>query len=279
MVTCSGIECNFCYLADMTNKVINWLFGFMAVVATVLFAVAGINLVTSGGNQEAMRKAKARLTYVVIGFLLMLASWLIVDTILKGLTGEGLEIWGSFNVENCGYLKEAKVVEYDELTFDSVDLDSLLVTSGGNGGDVLIDAGSYVPEPVSGGANYAFSSALNTKQQNDLSGPLAQLFSCMLTKVPPGTYIITSVSDNRIATGNKTWEECKAGGKSIGCAHTANSCHYGGRSCGNKSYALDIRLNNPRELVAAAKSCGGYGQIESNHVHVSIGAAAGCGCN
>lgn len=108
LVPCTGLDCDFCDIADMTNGIINWLFGFLTLCAVLVFAWAGIKLVTLGGDQAAMEYAKARLTYVIIGFLLMLASWLIVDTILKGLTqstsGEpqGLEFWGTFEVGKCG---------------------------------------------------------------------------------------------------------------------------------------------------------------------------------
>lgn len=103
LVTCSGTECDFCHLADMTNNVIRWLFGFLTLCAVLVFAIAGFKLVTSGGDTSAREWAKERLTYVVIGFLLMFAAWLIVDTILEGLTESGgLEFWGSFDVTKCG---------------------------------------------------------------------------------------------------------------------------------------------------------------------------------
>lgn len=102
LVPCSGTDCDFCDVAEMTNGIIQWLFGFLTVCAVLVFVYAGLKMVTSGGDPGALTYAKERLTYVIIGFLLMLASWLIVDTILKGLTGTGLEIWGSFEVEQCG---------------------------------------------------------------------------------------------------------------------------------------------------------------------------------
>lgn len=114
LVTCGGpgqAECNFCILAEMTNSLINWLFGFMTVVAVLILAAAGFKLVTSGGDVSAKEWAKARITYVIIGFLLMLASWLIVDTILRGLTGSenGMAVWGTFDAGNCGSQTEAVI--------------------------------------------------------------------------------------------------------------------------------------------------------------------------
>ncbi len=102
LVTCSGLDCDFCALAAMINGIVFWLFGFLTVVAVIVFVVAGFRLVTSAGNTEAATWAKQRFAYVLIGFLLMLASWLIIDTILRGLTGQGMNVWGTFEVNECG---------------------------------------------------------------------------------------------------------------------------------------------------------------------------------
>lgn len=103
------------------------------------------------------------------------------------------------------------------------------------------------------------------------SGPLNSLIECLGTKTA-GT--ITSISDDAIVGGGKTFEQCRTGG----CAHTTNSCHYGGRSCGDFSYAVDVAGNNT-QIVQAAQQCGASYNDEGNHVHVSIGAQNGCGCD
>lgn len=124
LVTCTGYtDCNFCSFGEMVNNIINWLFGILTVLAVVIMAWAGIKLVTSGGNQEAMRWAKERIVYVIIGFLLMLTSWLIIDTILRGLTGseKGMNYWGSFDVENCGFVRTPQGVPYGEHELEYVE--------------------------------------------------------------------------------------------------------------------------------------------------------------
>lgn len=111
LVVCDGTgdnPCDFCALGVMANNVINWLFGFMTLVAVLTFAYAGFQMVTSGGDTGARDAAKKRFMYVIIGFLLMLSSWLIIDTLLKGLTGseKGMEYWGSFDIDNCGSMNK-----------------------------------------------------------------------------------------------------------------------------------------------------------------------------
>jgi len=132
LVTCTGLDCDACKFADMVNGIINWLFGFMAVLAVIVLAVAGFRLVTSGGDVSAMSWAKERIKFVIIGFLLMLASWLIVDTLLRGLTGnQGLEVWGTFQIEDCGSMVSPDTVVYRE--FDESQLmDSATYQISGN---------------------------------------------------------------------------------------------------------------------------------------------------
>ena len=95
LVPCSGPECNTCHVVAMANNVMNWLITFLSVIAVIGFVISGFQLVTSQGNPGAMSAAKARFTNVVIGIVLVLASWLIVDTLMLGLTGTGMEIWGT----------------------------------------------------------------------------------------------------------------------------------------------------------------------------------------
>ncbi len=129
LVTCSGTECNFCDLAAMVNNIINWLFGFLVLAAVLLFVEAGFRLVTSGGNEDALKYAKNRLTYVVIGFLIMLVSWTVVDTVLQGLTGQGMSVWGSFDVESCGGQVEPQPTLPPE--FVNPDMATMIVADGG----------------------------------------------------------------------------------------------------------------------------------------------------
>jgi len=97
LVTCSGSigdECNACHLVDLVNGVINWLISILSIIAVIGIVISGFQMVTSGGNESAWTNAKARFTNVLLGFILVLAAWLIVDTVLLTLTGSGLVFWG-----------------------------------------------------------------------------------------------------------------------------------------------------------------------------------------
>jgi hypothetical protein len=104
LVTCSGPDCNFCSLVSMVNVLTDWLFGFLVLAAVLVLMIAGFKLVVSSGNPGAMSDAKSMATNVIIGFVLVMAGWLIVDTIIKALVVPGSEFasWDEIQGAQCG---------------------------------------------------------------------------------------------------------------------------------------------------------------------------------
>ena len=84
---CSGPDCSACNAVDMLNGFIKWLIGIMFVLCGALLAVAGVRLVTSGGNSHTLDEAKGMLTNAIIGMIIILSAWLIIDTVMRGLVG------------------------------------------------------------------------------------------------------------------------------------------------------------------------------------------------
>lgn len=74
-----------CVLAVMQN-VINFAFSISVIIFVLVAAYAGFLLMFSSVNSENKSKAKGMLTNVVIGLLIALSAWLIVDFIMKTLT-------------------------------------------------------------------------------------------------------------------------------------------------------------------------------------------------
>lgn len=91
-ITTSGITkpCDFDQLMVLVNKVINFL---LMVIATPLAALAvcyaGFLMISAGDSSEKVSKAKGILKNVVIGYIVALAAWLIVKTILVSLGFNG----------------------------------------------------------------------------------------------------------------------------------------------------------------------------------------------
>ena len=83
--------CDFNMIMALVNKVINFL---LFVIATPLFALilvyVGWLYISSMGNPENITKTKTILKNALLGFVIALAAWLIIKTILLslGFTGD-----------------------------------------------------------------------------------------------------------------------------------------------------------------------------------------------
>lgn len=102
LVTCDGItvQCQLCHLASMGQKIVNFLIINLGVpMAALLFAYAGYLYVTYAASPDNLDKAKKIFTSVLLGFIFMLVSWLLVDTIMKALLQQ--PSWGPWNQIRC----------------------------------------------------------------------------------------------------------------------------------------------------------------------------------
>ncbi|MEX0918261.1 MAG: pilin [Candidatus Paceibacterota bacterium] len=93
LVPACGANCNWCDFITLINNVVRWLIIFLSVIAVIVLVIAGFKMVTSGGDVSAWTSAKSMFTNVILGIIIVLAAWLIVDTGLVMLTGGGINFW------------------------------------------------------------------------------------------------------------------------------------------------------------------------------------------
>lgn len=140
-VPCSGTNCSACDLVKLANSIVTWLIGIVALMFGVLMIVAGFKLVLSAGNQGALDTAKKMLTNGLIGFLIVLGAWLLVDTLMKALLGDSGELkgYGPWSQIDCWKQNKAVIVEYEED-------EAVFIESGGDhGGVATYGTGSNCP--------------------------------------------------------------------------------------------------------------------------------------
>lgn len=98
IVACGGAaDCNFNTLIQTINNVVNFLIFIVGFpIAAIIFAWAGITMITSGGNTSKRDKAKEMAFDVIVGLILALLSWVIIWTILKvfGYSGPLIGLFG-----------------------------------------------------------------------------------------------------------------------------------------------------------------------------------------
>lgn len=263
-----GAPLSFGAVMEIVQRFVNMGITLGIFFFVVIMAWAGLLFIMSATNPESRSKAKGMLLNAAVGLLIVLSAWLMVDFVMKILYSgpEGTEgafgPWNSILGSGPACVVGRATIPLFSGVIDTTDLPT-------------------TPDDTSGDPTGTFDGSFTYQanieaQKVDLSEPMAAVLRCMVTKVPRGVGNISSISDNKITTGTKTFAQCATGG----CAHTANSCHYGGRSCIGKSYAVDFGdEQNKAVLIRAATACGAKTLDEGNHVHVSIGDASGCGCN
>lgn len=236
------------------NNVISLLITIAIVfIAPLMIAWSGFLMVVNQGNAGKIAEAKKILTNTIVGIVISLAAWMIVDAIMAVLYNPGAAGGTWSTLINSGSVAQC------------------LSQTGANPNDPLNPA-TTVPGVIAvppGGGSFTYDPGIQA-QIGDESSELSSLLSCMAGKVPPGVGRISSISDSLITNGQKTFLQCATQG---GCAHAANSCHYGGTGAANgKSYAADFGDDqNMTALTSAAMACGARTLNEGNHLHVSVG--------
>ena len=77
-------NCGYDDLLKLVNNIIDWIIKISVPVAAGVFAWAGIKYMTTGVSDQKAA-AKSMLQKVFIGFVFILAAWIIVSTILNAL--------------------------------------------------------------------------------------------------------------------------------------------------------------------------------------------------
>jgi len=106
LVPCGGEDepvCQACHVVELFNGLLDWLIGILSVVFALMVMVAGFNLVTSTGNTAAKEKAKSMITNAFVGFVIVLAAWLLIDYGMRFLVSDpgGTVPFGTWNTVQC----------------------------------------------------------------------------------------------------------------------------------------------------------------------------------
>ena len=72
-------------LGSNITKLIDYFLGFLGLIAVAFIIYGGVLMVTSGGNEDAVGKAKKIITYAAIGIVLIMLSFAIVSFVTNAL--------------------------------------------------------------------------------------------------------------------------------------------------------------------------------------------------
>ncbi len=113
LLACGGVECQACHLVDTANNVIRFLISILASIGVLLFVFGGFLFLTARGDTSQVDKAKGILIDVVIGFVIVLAAWLIVDTVMKNLLPSGQVQFGTGDLGPWNEIRCVAQPEYE----------------------------------------------------------------------------------------------------------------------------------------------------------------------
>jgi hypothetical protein len=92
-----GDPCDFEDLIELAITVINYLVLISIPLASISFVFAGVTYITAQGSQSKIDKAHGIFKKTLIGFVFILAAWVIVYTIGKALIDPNSVFFQIFN--------------------------------------------------------------------------------------------------------------------------------------------------------------------------------------
>lgn len=76
-------------IRSLALRIINYFLGFLGIVAVIMVIYGGVTYVTAGGKDESIQNAKKIIMYSIVGIIIILLSFAVVNTILGA--GVGVE--------------------------------------------------------------------------------------------------------------------------------------------------------------------------------------------
>ena len=83
IVPCDGVDCTVCDISTLAQNVLNTGIYIAIFFSAIMFAWAGWLHVTAGGSEGKVREARGIFTNVLLGLIIILVGWLVVDTLLR----------------------------------------------------------------------------------------------------------------------------------------------------------------------------------------------------
>jgi hypothetical protein len=72
-------------VSSLLVNIINWVLGFSAAIAVLFLIFGGILYVVSAGNADRSKQARQTILYAVIGLIVIVLSFVIVDFVMNNV--------------------------------------------------------------------------------------------------------------------------------------------------------------------------------------------------
>lgn len=145
LVPCDGINCNLCSVGQLMQNIINGLLLSSLLIAVAMFAYAGFLYVTGGGNEPRITAAHKIFTRVLIGFLLAIVAWLVVQTFVSIVFDKSAFVGKNWYELECSKQERLMNTTLSDLLGKVIPGNNAPVVSGGAG---TVDTSGSVSNPL-----------------------------------------------------------------------------------------------------------------------------------
>jgi len=91
LVPCGGVgeePCQLCHIGVAAALVGNWLALVLGIVVVLIIMLAGLRMVVAAGDLSAVTGARRLISNAIVGYIVFLAAWMLVDTGLRFLLNQ-----------------------------------------------------------------------------------------------------------------------------------------------------------------------------------------------
>jgi amino acid transporter len=90
----TGIRCTETSIPQIFRTIINWALGIAFGVAVIFLIIGGFRYITAGGNEESVEKGKSSVINALIGIVIIVLSYVIVNVVANLVTGNNSSLGG-----------------------------------------------------------------------------------------------------------------------------------------------------------------------------------------
>ena len=74
-------------IIDIVENLMNWLLGLFGLLGIIAFVISGIQYLTAAGDENQAETAKRNMKFSIIGVIVALSGWIIINAIDSALRG------------------------------------------------------------------------------------------------------------------------------------------------------------------------------------------------
>jgi hypothetical protein len=97
-----GGPCKWCHLFVLAKNIIDFIVYYLVFpITATMIVVGGLFIMTAGGSESRFSKGKEIATAAIVGLLIALTSWIIINTIMGVATGYTSIVGRPWNELQC----------------------------------------------------------------------------------------------------------------------------------------------------------------------------------